>query len=64
MTDDPQLARVIETLSGRFTDRPRDVVEDVVRQAYDELNRTARVKTHLAALTQRRATDRLAQRVP
>lgn len=62
MIDEPQLMRVIDTLCVRFADRPRDVIEGVVRAAYAELSLTATITTHLAALTQHLAADRLAAR--
>ncbi|HYI59533.1 MAG TPA: hypothetical protein VEX66_15290 [Microlunatus sp.] len=60
---DEHIARVVDSLMERFTDRhDRQVVEQAVANARAELEIEARVTKYLPVLVSRRATDLLAGR--
>ena len=61
---DQHIARVVDSLVERFTDRhDRQVVEQAVAHARAELEAEARVTKYLPVLVSRRATDLLAGRI-
>jgi hypothetical protein len=59
--DDPETAlrHETETLSQRFPDVPKDEVDRRLHEAYGQLDATARVKSHLIALTSAKVTEDL-----
>ncbi|CRK58270.1 hypothetical protein [Alloactinosynnema sp. L-07] len=54
-----ELDRVTEFLADRFGTIDRATVRRFVTDTYDQLARQATVRTHLIALTERAARDRL-----
>lgn len=60
MDVDHSLDRVIETLQTRFPELDAATVADCVHHTHRQLKRQATVDTHLATLTQRRASEVLA----
>jgi hypothetical protein len=61
--DDPRAAleHQVDALTQRFPDVPRAEMSQRVHRTYDELDRTARLKSHLISLTSARVTEELLQ---
>jgi hypothetical protein len=61
--EDPETAlrHETETLAQRFPDVPKSEVDRRLHEAYHQLDRDARVKAHLIALTSAKVTEDLLQ---